>query len=67
MARGNLANRNQGYFASPEPSSPTQQVLDTPNTVNRQDSELESYLMVMIEGFKKFINSLADIGTGENS
>ena len=36
---------------------PPQQALDTPNTLEKQDSNLQSHLMMMIEDFKKDINN----------
>ena len=60
MAKGkgkNLSNRNQGYLASSEPSSPTTASPGYPNTQEKQDSDLKSHLMIMIEDFKKDINS----------
>jgi hypothetical protein len=49
MAKGkgkNISNKNQGYLASSEPSS----ALDTP-TLEKQDSYLKLYLMMLIEDF----------------
>jgi gas vesicle protein len=64
MARGkgkNIRDRNQCYLAS-EPSSPTTVNPGYPNTLEKQDSDLKSYLMEMIEDFKKDINlSLKEI------
>jgi hypothetical protein len=34
-----------------------QQVLDTPKTPEKQDSDLKSHLKMMIEDFKKDINN----------
>ena len=45
----NLSNRSQGYLASPEPCSP--------NTPEKQDSDLKSHLMMMIEDIKEDINN----------
>jgi hypothetical protein len=36
---------------------PPQQVLDTHNKPEKQDSDLKSYLMVLVEDFKKDINN----------
>jgi hypothetical protein len=44
-----LSNRNQGYLASSEPSSPTTESQQ----IGKQDSDLKSHLMMMIEDFKK--------------
>ena len=60
MVRGkykNLRNRNQGYLASSEPSSPTKASPEYPNTPEKQDLDLKSHLMMMIEDFKKDINN----------
>ena len=51
----NKSNRNQGYLASSEPSFLQQQALDIP-TQEKQDSDLKSHLMVLIEDFMKVIN-----------
>ena len=60
MARGkgkSISNRNQGYLASSEPSSSTTVSSEYPNTPEKQDSDLRSHLMMMIEDFKKDINN----------
>jgi hypothetical protein len=60
MAKGkdkNISNRNQGYLASSEPSSPTTLSPGYPNTPEKQDSDLKSHLMKMIEDFNKDINN----------
>ena len=60
MSRGkdkSISNRNQGYLASSEPSSPTTVSPRYHNTPEKQDSDLKSHLMMMIEEFKKDINS----------
>jgi gas vesicle protein len=60
MARGkykNLSNRNQDYLASSEPSSPTTASSRYLNTLKKQDSDLKSNLMIMIEDFKKAISN----------
>jgi hypothetical protein len=59
MARSkhkNIGNRNQGYMASSEPNSPTTSSPGYPNTLEKQDSNLKSHLMMVIEDFKKDIN-----------
>jgi hypothetical protein len=59
MSRGkvkNISSRNQGYLASSEPSSPTTVSLGYPNPPEKQDSDLKSHLMMMIEDFMKDIN-----------
>ena len=50
----NISNKNQGYLASSEPSSPTTAIPGYPNTLEKQD---KSHLMMMIENFKKDINN----------
>jgi gas vesicle protein len=60
MAKGkhkNLTNRNQGYLASSEPSSPTTASPQYFNTLEKQDVDLKSHLMMLIEDFKKDINN----------
>ena len=60
MARGkckNISNRNQGYLSSSVPSSPTTASPGYPNTSEKQDSDLKSRFMMMIEDFKKDINN----------
>ena len=49
----NRSNRNQGYLASSEPNSP---IIASPGytiTPEKQDMDLNSLLMMMMEGFKK--------------
>jgi hypothetical protein len=51
----NRSNRNQGYLASSEPDSPT---LASPGyiiTPEKQDMDLKSLLMMVMEDFKKEI------------
>jgi hypothetical protein len=60
MAKGkhnNLTNRNQDHSASPEPSTPTKVSPGYPNTPENQNSDLKSYLMMLVEDFKKDINN----------
>jgi hypothetical protein len=48
----NKSNRNQGYLASSETSSP---IIESPGyniTPEKQDSNLKSLLMMVIEDFK---------------
>jgi predicted RNase H-like nuclease (RuvC/YqgF family) len=60
MAKGkrkNLANRNQYHSPSSEPSTPGYS-----STPEKQDSNLKSYLMTLVEDIKKgFNNSLKEI------
>jgi hypothetical protein len=53
----NKSNRNQDYLASSEPSSPTIASPGYTNTSEKQDSDLKSLLMMMIEDIKKNINN----------
>ena len=53
----NLTNRNQGYVASSEPSSPITASPGYPNTPEKQDVDLKSHLMMLIENFKEDINN----------
>jgi hypothetical protein len=60
MVRGkgkNISNRNQGYLALSESSSPTIASPRYPNTPGKQDSDLKLHLMMMIDDFKKDINN----------
>ena len=60
MAKGkrkNLTNRNQDHSPSSERSTPTSASPGYPNTPQKQDSDLKSYLMMLVEEFKKGINN----------
>jgi hypothetical protein len=60
MAKGKckiLTNRNQDHSASSEPSMPTTESPGYPNTPKKQDSDIKSYLMLVVEDFKKDINN----------
>jgi septal ring factor EnvC (AmiA/AmiB activator) len=60
MARGkhkNKSNRNQGYLASSEPNSPTIASSGYTITPEKQNMNLKSLLMMMMEGYKKDINN----------
>ena len=58
----NISNRIQGYLASLEHSSHTTVSSGYSNTPEKQDSNLKSHLMMMIEDFKRDINnSLTEI------
>jgi hypothetical protein len=60
MARGkhkNMSNRNQDYLATSEPSSPTTASPGYPSTPKKQDSDLKSHLIKMIEDLKGDINN----------
>jgi hypothetical protein len=53
MVRGkDISNRNQCYLTSSVPSSPTTESPGYPNTPEKQDSDLKSHLMIIIEDFK---------------
>uniref|UniRef100_A0ABK0LEJ4 Nucleic acid binding protein n=1 Tax=Rattus norvegicus TaxID=10116 RepID=A0ABK0LEJ4_RAT len=60
MARGkrrNPSNRNQDYMASSEPNSPTKTNMEYPNTPEKQDLVSKSFLIMMLEDFKKDVNN----------
>jgi gas vesicle protein len=60
MAKGkhkNLINRNQDHSPSSESSTPILASPGQPNTLETQDSDLKSYLMMLVEDFKKSINN----------
>jgi hypothetical protein len=52
--RKNRNNKNQGYLATSEPNSPT---IASPGyiTPEKQDMDLKSLLMMMMEDFKEEI------------
>jgi hypothetical protein len=53
----NLTSRNQENWASSELNTLTTMSPVYPNTPEKQDSDLKSYLMMMVEDFKKGINN----------
>jgi hypothetical protein len=58
MARGkqkNRSNGNQGYLASSEPKSPTVANPEYTITPEKQEMDLKSLLMMMMEDFKNEI------------
>ena len=60
MAKGrrrNVANRNQGNMVPSEPISPTTSSPGYPTTPGKQDFDLKSQVMMLMEGFKKDINN----------
>ena len=60
MAAGkckNRSNRNQGYLASSEPNSPNLVSRGYTITPEKQDMDLKSLLMVIMEDYKKDINN----------
>ena len=48
--------RKQDHSASSEPSTPTTASHGCPNTPEKQDSNLKSYLMMLVKDFKKVTN-----------
>jgi hypothetical protein len=52
-----ISNRSQNTWTSPEPSSPTTAIPEYTNTPENHESVLKSYLMKLIESFKKDINN----------
>jgi hypothetical protein len=52
----NISNRNQGYLVSSEPNVPT---IASPGytTLEEQDLDLKSLLMMVMEDFKKDLNN----------
>jgi len=61
MARGkrrNPSNRNQDYISSSEPNSTTKANTEYPNTPEKQDLDLKSQMITMVEYFKKDISPL---------
>jgi hypothetical protein len=48
----NFTNRNQDHSAPSEPSTPTVASPGYPNTPEKQDLDLKSYLMMLVEDFK---------------
>jgi DNA anti-recombination protein RmuC len=57
VKRKNLINRNQDHWASSEPSTPTTVSAGCPNTSEKQDSDIKSYHMMLVEDYKKEINN----------
>jgi hypothetical protein len=53
----NRSNRNQGYLASSEPNSPTIAGPGYIITPEKQDMDIKSLLMKMMEDYKKDINN----------
>jgi len=53
----NPSNRNQEYMASWEPNPPTKENTEYPNTPEKQDVDLKSHLITMMEDFKKDIKN----------
>ena len=60
MAKGKckiITNRNQRNIALSEPSSHTTANPTYPKTLEKQELDLKSHLMMLIEDFKKDINN----------
>jgi hypothetical protein len=53
----NISNRNQGYLVSSEPNSPSVASPGYTITPEKQDLDLKSLLMIVVEDFKKDINN----------
>ena len=53
----NLMNSNQDHWTSSEHSTPTTVSPGYPNTPEKQDSDLKSYLMMLVEDIKNDINN----------
>jgi hypothetical protein len=53
----NRSKRNQGYLASSEPNFPTIAVPGYTITPEKQDLDLKSLLMMMMDDYKKVINN----------
>jgi hypothetical protein len=53
----NRSNRNQSYLASSEPNSPMIASSGYTITPEKQDMDLKSLLMMMMEDYKKEINN----------
>jgi hypothetical protein len=56
MAKGkckNLTNSNQEHWASSEPSTPTTVSPGYPNKPEKQDTDLKSYLMMVVEDLRR--------------
>jgi hypothetical protein len=53
----NLIYRNQDHSSTSEPRTPTSASPGYPNTPEKQDWDLKSYLMMLVEDFKKGINN----------
>jgi hypothetical protein len=57
----NLTNRNQDHKPSSEPSTPTTGSRGYTNTLEKQDSDLKSYLMMLVDFRKGITISLKEI------
>ena len=52
-----ISKRSQNKWAPSEPTSPTTAKIEYTNTPENQEADLKSYLMKIIEPFKKNINN----------
>jgi gas vesicle protein len=58
----NLTNKNQDHSPSSEPSTPNSASPGYPNTPEKLDLDLKTYLIMMVEDIKKdFNNSLKEL------
>jgi hypothetical protein len=64
--RKNISNRKQGNLALSEPNSPTIASMGYTITPEKQDMNLKSLLMMMMEDFKKDINKSLKRNKGEH-
>jgi hypothetical protein len=53
----NRSNRNQGYLSLSEPNSPSRASPGYTITPDKQDMDLKSLLMMMMEDYEKDINN----------
>jgi hypothetical protein len=62
----NRSNRNQSYLGSSEPNPPTTASPGFIITPEKQDMDLKSLLMMMMEDYEKEINNSLKKNTGEH-
>jgi hypothetical protein len=62
----NIASKKQGYLVSSEPYYPTIASPGYTITPEKQDLDLKSLLMMIMEDFKKHINNSLIRNTGEH-
>jgi hypothetical protein len=63
----NFTNRNQKHLALSQSSTPITSSPGYPNTPEKQDLDIKSYLMMLVEDFKKDIKNSVKKNTGEHS
>ena len=56
----NMSNRNQGYLGSSEPSSPTIASPGNIITLEKQESDLKSLLMMVIEDINNSLKEMEE-------